>query len=58
MTAVRSNRVFVADGNQYFNRPGLRLAESLEILAELFHPEAFHFGHEGLAWIAYREEFR
>ena len=26
--------VFVEDGNQYFNRPGPRLVESLEILAE------------------------
>ncbi|HIM25427.1 MAG TPA: cobalamin-binding protein, partial [Rhodospirillales bacterium] len=39
-----------ADGNQYFNRPGPRLAESLEILAELLHPEVFGFGHEGVGW--------
>ena len=42
--------VFIADGNQYFNRPGPRLAESLEILAELLHPEVFGFGHEGVGW--------
>jgi len=29
------------DGNQYFNRPGPRIVESLEILAEVFHPELF-----------------
>ncbi len=51
LKAVRSNRVFVADGNQYFNRPGPRLVESLEILAELLHPELFHFGHESEGWI-------
>jgi iron complex transport system substrate-binding protein len=50
LRAVRTNRVFVADGNQYFNRPGPRLVESLEILAELFRPEAFDFGHEGTGW--------
>ena len=37
LRAVRNNRVFVADGNQYFNRPGPRLVESLEILAEVLH---------------------
>jgi iron complex transport system substrate-binding protein len=51
LKAVRSGRVFVADGNQYFNRPGPRLAESLEILAEMLHPESFHFGHENEGWV-------
>ncbi|MBO0861338.1 MAG: cobalamin-binding protein [Chloracidobacterium sp.] len=51
LKAVRWNRVFVADGNQYFNRPGPRLVESLEILAEMLHPELFHFGHEGTGWV-------
>ncbi|MCZ6597674.1 MAG: ABC transporter substrate-binding protein, partial [Planctomycetota bacterium] len=40
-TAVREGRVFIADGNAYFNRPGPRLVESLEILAALAHPDAF-----------------
>ncbi|MGI8783449.1 MAG: cobalamin-binding protein [Acidobacteriota bacterium] len=47
LDAVHNGRVYVADGNQYFNRPGPRLAESLEILAELIHPELFQFGHGG-----------
>jgi iron complex transport system substrate-binding protein len=50
LRAARAGRVYVADGNQYFNRPGPRLVESLEILAELLHPEAFDFGFEGRAW--------
>ena len=50
LRAVREGRVFLADGNQYFNRPGPRLVESLEILAELLHPEAFRFGHERTGW--------
>jgi iron complex transport system substrate-binding protein len=50
LRAVRAGRVFLTDGNQYFNRPGPRLVESLEILAELFHPGAFAFGHEGTGW--------
>jgi iron complex transport system substrate-binding protein len=50
LRAVRAGRVFVTDGNQYFNRPGPRLVESLEALAEMLHPEAFTFGHEGRVW--------
>jgi iron complex transport system substrate-binding protein len=37
LQAVRNHRVFVADGNQYFNRPGPRLVESLEILTAVLH---------------------
>ncbi len=48
--AVRRGRVYLADGDRFFNRPGPRLAESLEILAEMLHPEAFVFGHEGKGW--------
>ncbi len=36
LAAVRNNKVFFVDGNQYFNRPGPRLVESLEILADIF----------------------
>jgi iron complex transport system substrate-binding protein len=50
LQAVRNRRVFLADGNQYFNRPGPRLAESLEILAEIFHPKFFSFSHAGTGW--------
>jgi iron complex transport system substrate-binding protein len=50
LRAVREGRVFLADGNAYFNRPGPRLVETLEILAELLHPDRFSFGHEGAGW--------
>ncbi len=50
LRAVRRGRVFVADGNWYFNRPGPRLAETLEILAEMIHPDEFDFGHRGRGW--------
>jgi iron complex transport system substrate-binding protein len=51
LKAVRGNRVIVSDGNQYFNRPGPRLAESLEVLAEIIHPLMFNFGHESSGWV-------
>ena len=50
LRAVREGRVALADGNAYFNRPGPRLADSLEILAEILHPDRFDFGHAGTAW--------
>ncbi len=50
LRAVRGRRVFLADGNRHFNRPGPRIAESCEILAEMLHPERFHFGHQDSGW--------
>lgn len=50
LRAVRGARVYLTDGNRYFNRPGPRLAESAEILAEILHPQRLRFGHEGTGW--------
>jgi iron complex transport system substrate-binding protein len=48
--AVRTGKVFITDGNAYFNRPGPRLVDSLEILAEILHPDSFDFGYRGTGW--------
>ncbi len=53
LTAVKSGELYLTDGNQYFNRPGPRVADSLEILAEILHPELCSFGHEGTGWARY-----
>jgi len=50
LRAVRAGQVFLTDGDQFFNRPGPRLVDSLEILAEIMHPEIFHFGHHRAGW--------
>jgi iron complex transport system substrate-binding protein len=50
LRAVRDGRVYIADGNQFFNRPGPRVAESLEIIAEILQPGLFSLGHEGSGW--------
>jgi iron complex transport system substrate-binding protein len=43
LSAVRSGRVFVADGNAFFNRPGPRLVETAEIFqAALSGRRDFH----------------
>ncbi|MFT4578011.1 MAG: iron complex transport system substrate-binding protein [Nitrospinales bacterium] len=34
-------RIYLVDGNSYFNRPGPRILDSLEILAYCTHPELF-----------------
>ncbi|MCS7013666.1 MAG: cobalamin-binding protein [Chloroherpetonaceae bacterium] len=41
LKAVAEGRVFLADGNAYFNRSGPRIVESLEMLAAMMHPTHF-----------------
>lgn len=53
LQAVKNNRLYIADGNQYFNRPGPRIVDSIEILAEIIHPKQFIFGYEGNGWIRF-----
>jgi iron complex transport system substrate-binding protein len=53
LKAVQNNRIYVADGNQYFNRSGPRLTDSIEILAEIINPKQFVFGYEGMGWIKF-----
>lgn len=51
LRAVTAGRVFVADGNRYFNRSGPKVFETADILAEILHPGAFPPEHEGSAWV-------
>lgn len=53
MKAVKNNQLFIVDGNQYFNRPGPRIVDSIEILAEIIRPKQFAFGYEGEGWIRF-----
>ena len=41
LPAVREGDVFVVDGSSYFNRPGPRLVNGVEILAGILHPEVW-----------------
>ena len=50
LRAVRSAEVYLADGNQYLNRPGPRIVESLQILAEILHPDLFEPKLDGSGW--------
>jgi iron complex transport system substrate-binding protein len=50
LRAVKSKHVFLTDANHYFNRPGPRIVESIETLAEILQPKLFSFGHENKGW--------
>ena len=52
MRPCATGRVYFADGNAYFNRPGPRLADSTEMLAEMLHPEVAEPVLKGTAWVA------
>ena len=41
LPAVRAGEVYAVDGSAYLSRPGPRLVDSLEMLAEILHPELF-----------------
>jgi iron complex transport system substrate-binding protein len=41
LPAIRSGMIFAVDANSHFSRPGPRLAESVEMLAHVVHPELF-----------------
>ena len=41
LPAVLSERVWIADGNAFFNRPGPRLVESAEVAAAAIHADRF-----------------
>jgi iron complex transport system substrate-binding protein len=53
LRAVRENRVYLTDGNQFFNRPGPRLVESARILAEILHPDLCGNSLEGAGWVRF-----
>ncbi len=50
LRAVQSGEVYLTDGNQYMNRPGPRVVESLQILAEILQPDQFEPKLKGLGW--------
>ena len=58
LRAVKQGRVYLIDGHHFFNRPGPRLVESAEIVAEILHPDRFSFGHRGTGWIPIDEAER
>jgi iron complex transport system substrate-binding protein len=47
---VLDAEVYAVDANAYFARPGPRVAEGIELLAHLFHPDRYAWPHEHRPW--------
>ena len=50
LQAVRKSNVFFADGNLYFNRSGMTISATAEIIAEILHGPFFAGTGEGRSW--------
>lgn len=54
LTCVKRGHVAFADGNKYFNRSGTTIVETVEILADILHPDRSTSRWHGEAWWNYR----
>jgi iron complex transport system substrate-binding protein len=50
LRAVRTGRVAFADGNLFFNRSGMTVSRTAEIIAEILHGVGFGAPAEGVHW--------
>lgn len=50
LPAVREHRLFAVDANAYFSRPGPRLADGVDLLAHLIHPDLFASGYPEISF--------
>ena len=50
LRAVRQGAVAVADGNRFFNRSGMTVSQTAELLAEILHGRGFGEGSFGGYW--------
>ena len=46
LPAVQKSQIYAVDGSSFFNRPGPRLIDGLEILSQIIHPEIFSYTSE------------
>ncbi|MFD2160940.1 cobalamin-binding protein [Paradesertivirga mongoliensis] len=53
LQAVKNDKVFICNGNQYFNRSSQKVVDTIELLAEILHPKQFVFGYEGKGWLKF-----
>ena len=50
LRAVRNGNVVFADGNLFFNRSGMTVSQTAEIIAEILHGISFGESTEGIHW--------
>ncbi len=51
LRAVRDGEVYLVNGNHFFNRPGPRLLQSAQIIAEILHADVFPADNLGTGWL-------
>jgi iron complex transport system substrate-binding protein len=51
LRAVRDGEVYLVNGNHFFNRPGPRLLQSAQIIAEILHADVFPADNHGTGWL-------
>jgi iron complex transport system substrate-binding protein len=51
LQAVRKGNVAFADGNLFFNRSGMTVCQTAEIIAEILHGITFGGATEGISWL-------
>jgi iron complex transport system substrate-binding protein len=51
LRAVRDGQVYLVNGNHFFNRPGPRLLQSAQIIAEILYPDVFLADNHGTGWL-------
>ena len=48
LKAVKTDEVYLTDGNQYFNRPGPRLLDSIKIMDDIINnSNVYNFKNQG-----------
>lgn len=50
LKAYQNKQIFLVDGNAYLTRPGPRIVDGVEILAEIFHPDIFSRTYLSSSW--------
>ncbi|HSR54421.1 MAG TPA: cobalamin-binding protein [Acidobacteriota bacterium] len=55
LPAVRDSEVYLVNASAYFSRPGPRVVDGLEVLAEILHPERFPRRSPPDAWCRFEE---
>jgi iron complex transport system substrate-binding protein len=50
LQAVRNGNLVFADGNLFFNRSGMTITQTAEIIAEILHGVRFGIATEGIHW--------
>ena len=51
LKAYKNKKIFLVNGNDYLTRPGPRIIDGVEILAEIFNPQIFSKKYSNHDWL-------